>query len=372
SASRLAHAAPPGARRTGAPVESAPPPPDLVELGEPAPRHGSKLRKAAVLAGLGLTGLGVAAGTAAVKAPVCDTSVVQINGEGICVAPEVATSANHITRLLRTLPHMGSLDDSLASHQSDLHQPSRPTTRPLNDELTVVTWNLHHGDAADALGSRNQTPEMIERMNEQKADVYLLQEVAPYHVEELVNGLGMNGYYAQTTALQGNLILVHPQLDVQANAKRVVNYGEQTTLDDVSAPRLLIDIPQGRASEPRVVQALRVGRPDGSTAVVWNTHLMNGGDSPEERLAQAENSFAFVDAFAQPGEAVIGGGDLNSGADSEVVAQLAAHDFQTQGARIDWFGARGGTLTTEVSQPETDSGVPLSDHPTVIAQLDNG
>lgn len=368
SASRLAHAAPPGARRTGAPVESAPAP-DMVELGAPAPEQGSSWKKAAALVGLGLTGLGVAAGATALKAPVCDTSVVHVGLDGVCVSPEVATGANHITRLLRTLPHMSGLDDSLASHQSQLFQPSEATTRPLNDELTVSTWNLHHGDRADRLGARDQISEMIEALGDQKADVYLLQEVSPYHVEELVNGLGMNGYYAQTTPMQGNLVLVHPRLEVQANAKRVVNYGEQTTLDEVSAPRLLLDIPQGRASEPRVVQALRVGRPDGSTAVVWNTHLMNGGDSPEERLAQAENSFAFVDGFARPGEAVIGGGDLNSTAGSEVLGLLGSHAYEAQGARIDWFGARGGELTTDVSQPTSDSGDPLSDHPSVIARL---
>lgn len=362
-------APPPGlALETDLPLEDTQTP-DAVTLSEPSPRSTGTLKKIGAATALGLVGLGAAAGYTLSTAPVCDTGTISVSLDGVCVSPEASVGWNHVVRLAQGASHLDDLEDSLASHQNEVHHPDSPTTQPLSqDGLTAVTWNLHHGDAPDRHGARGQIDEMVQALKEQSADVYFLQEVSPWDVDDLVDGLGMEGYWAHTAPLQGNLILVHPELEVQDNVKRVVNYGDQTAID-VNGPKLILDVIDDGGLEPRVMQVLRVQEPDGDTAVLWNTHLMNGGDTVEERLAQADRSFDLVESLAAPGVTVLGGGDLNSGASSRVLADLRARGFDVDGTGVDWFATRNGAREEVQVHRLTDSqGRPLSDHPLVATR----
>lgn len=73
-----------------------------------------------------------------------------------------------------------------------------------SSEFSVTSWNLHHGASEDSDGARPQLKTQIERLKDQKSDIYLLQEVLPWHVKEIVEKTGKVGYYTQSSSRHDN------------------------------------------------------------------------------------------------------------------------------------------------------------------------
>ncbi len=321
------------------------------------------------LAGLALVGVaGGVAGSVLINAPICpgQTSPVSISREGICVSPDAATDAATAWRQLRGTPYTGQVIQDLASQQSRALQPGgdyHPPAASRDGGFRTVSWNLHHSQSPNQDGSRDQLDRMIQELRDQKAEVILLQEVNPWHAQDLVDGTGMVGYYSQTTSTQGNMILVHPDLEVLDNAKVVLNHDIKGRADAAGAST------QRGGREPRQAQALRLALPSGKTVLVWNTHLSTGDATDADRAAENERLLSFVETQARPGEAVLGGGDLNNSRHAPAPKLLDAHGFDVQGATIDWLAGRNlDRLETGHATLTETSGIRVSDHPMVWAE----
>lgn len=358
---------PPGARPARpVPSRPEPPPADRVELSgsDFAPSRGRKLL-ALGLAGLAAAGaVGGLVGYTLLEAPVCTDG-----GSVICVSPERGHEAQTAWRLfLRQFYE----DDARADLASDSNRvfPAPPGSHATGDgegPLQVVSWNLHRGQGLESEGSRDQTDVMVEELRAESPDVALLQEVPPWRVAEIVAGTGMDGYYTNTAPGQGNLILVHPDLEVEGNYRETLTFRIEDAEDAARVVQAWKD--EGPSHHPRSAQALRLRLEDGSTAVVWNTHLTNVDYRPGQGREETQRLLDFVDGVAAPGEPVIGGGDLNAEADHAELQMLREHGYDLQGARIDWLAARDADLREVGHETVRDGPWHVSDHPVVRGEV---
>lgn len=312
--------------------------------------------------------LGVA-GYAAQHLPVCQTSVVQVQDGGLCVSPTISVSAKGAERSLLSVPYHLSAARDNASTTNRVLQPAQTSEATTPDgEISVVSWNLHHSTSRDADGARDQLGAQIQQLNEADAEVYLLQEVNPWHAQRIVDGTGLTGYYSQTTARQGNLILVNPGLEVHGNFRSTINHD---ITPGNTGEALQVVMRESGGKEPRLVQGVRVSeRGSSETAVVFNTHLSTGKATPEARQAEATKLQSVLVQTAQGDEAVFGGGDLNQGRSGSLLQDLSQAGYQADGAKIDWLVSRGADLRDVSSSNLYDSqGIMLSDHPIVSGTI---
>jgi endonuclease/exonuclease/phosphatase family metal-dependent hydrolase len=261
--------------------------------------------------------------------------------------------------------------------------------------LLVRTWNLFHGNTKPP-ERRAHLEEMVRLATADRPAIVCLQEVPPWALADLGAWSGMQAFgevaarprlgpLPSTAALgrritslnpglfraafsgQANAILAAPELRpvdrhaIVLNARRFRRAQERWLklglLARVAWPK-----------ERRVCQALRVRRPDGTTALVANLHAT--AFPADQRLADAELLRAawFVDSLAAPEEPVLLCGDFNVPyARSRTLHDLAAPDwgFTEAGAGIDQVLVRGLASSPPVRWPperRTVDGRLLSDH----------
>jgi endonuclease/exonuclease/phosphatase family metal-dependent hydrolase len=150
---------------------------------------------------------------------------------------------------------------------------------------------------------------------------------------------------------QANAILVAPTLAVRDHTELVLNQRrfrqrESLRLGLPFAARLAWGL------ERRVVHALRTSLPDSRTMLVANLHATSY--RLDKRLADTEllRAATFADGLAEPGEAVVLGGDFNvTVVTSPILRQLATAEwgFSPAGPGLDHVLIRG----LEVVEPET-------------------
>lgn len=317
---------------------------------------------------LGLTALGLLGTYAGSHLPVCNTAQVQL-----CVPESLATPSATAWRYLQA---PANLVDTLESWQNHSHlvvkAPPHSQKATSSDQLKVVSWNLHHGLSQDSTGARPQLDTMVDRLESEGADIVLLQEVAPNQVDELVEGLGMQGFYAATTPVQGNLILLNP--DIRVNEDHVVfTTGEQP---GQALDTLVQWVSQGGGTgEPRNLQMLEVELPHGEQALIWNTHHLTGAysDNQHQQAAQRLSSALQSEIQEVPGRLVVGGGDLNAQLDQQqhpVVHHLGQiEELQSQAHRLDWIVTNTPQQFSSEWVRQAD-GTVVSDHPLVRSQVD--
>ncbi|MGV8124948.1 MAG: endonuclease/exonuclease/phosphatase family protein [Candidatus Xenobiia bacterium LiM19] len=285
---------------------------------------------------------------------------------------------SEIEPIIRSIPEIDATASDLTSKENNVLSPdgdAKPPRKTMEDgKLKVTSWNLHHG--LDRENKDNQVDEMVDKMRDAKSDVYMLQEVPPWEAQKLADEMGMKAYYTRTTPNQGNMILVNPGMQVEGNEKMILN-GDIKQGDKMSAYSALAKLEtasgneERQKAEPRVAQMLKVKTPDGKTVDLWNTHLTAIKDS-EFRKKEIDRVIATMNARAGSGDAVVGGGDLNSGPSDSVLADLRNNGYQTQGASIDWItGKNTDRPLNIVSNKELfdKNGVQLSDHPMVTVEI---
>ena len=122
--------------------------------------------------------------------------------------------------------------------------------------------------------------------------------------------------------------------------------------------------------EPRQVQAVHLVLPDGRQVMVWNTHLSTDAATSSDRAAEQVRLVDFLDAQARPGEAILGGGDLNNRLQDPAPQRLLERGFDVQGASIDFLASRGAEgLQTGHATLRDQTGQRISDHPMVWGEL---
>jgi endonuclease/exonuclease/phosphatase family metal-dependent hydrolase len=353
-------------------------PPELPKSADDGDRYdpgGPENNKRKWLAGaaLGITGLGMLGGAgvyAGAHLPVCQ-STQQIVGweQGPCVSQSVAQNAATAWRYTHAPFHVGDALDGWSSGQSQVinsDAASEQATTP--GEVTVVSWNLHHGQSQDVTGARPQLDTMISTLQAQDADILLLQEVAPQHADDLAEALDMQGYYAASTPVQGNLILLRPDIEVTSNSVAVTT-GQSPSNGLGTLTEWILD---GKgAGEPRNIQVLDVTLPGGQEAVVWNTHNMTGEYPGEMHERGAQIAVGAIRKHLDPGEIVIGGGDLNARSTVHpLVRELEELPIQGHSVNIDWIYASDGLPVEFQHQRIREGDIMVSDHILVRATID--
>lgn len=224
--------------------------------------------------------------------------------------------------------------------------------------LHVRTWNVFHGNA-DPPRRNGYLRTMISLALEDGPDVLCLQELPVWALGRLDRWSDMAtfgvvtrrplrlgpGSRWLTRAHQG---LFRSGLAGQANAILVTS---GRPVDDLGHAQ----ISDGRR-ERRLVHAVRLtGKP---SVVVANLHATNNFRDPLVPRAEAARAQAFVDALAEPGEAVVLAGDFN-------VTDPELPGFSAPGEGIDDILVRDATalgVTIWPRERRTRDGVVLSDH----------
>lgn len=344
---------------------------DRVELSERGPSRGRKLL-ALGFAGLAAAGVvGGLVGQTLLYAPTCQApgTALALQEGDVCVSPEAGHDAQTEFRVFRRQFYE---DDARADLASDSNRvfPAPAGSEATGDgqgPLRLVSWNLQRTLGLESEGSRDQTDTMVGELRKAEPDVAFLQEVPPWRAAEIVAGTGMDGYYQNTAPGQGNLTLVHPDLEVEGNYRETLTFDVQDADDAGRVVEAWKE--QGPSQHPRSAQALRLRLEDGSTAVVWNTHLTNIDYRPQQGLEEATRLVEFVEAVAEPGEPVLGGGDLNAEEGSAELRLLREHGFEVEGAHIDWLAARGASLEDVGHETVMDGPWHVSDHPLVSGEV---
>lgn len=289
--------------------------------------------------------------------------MVEIQQGELCVSPDLSTNVNAVQRSVRgELLHRAQSIDDLASPQNRVLRPQTPTGRAPDGELTVNTWNLHHGTSQDGTGARDQLDIQIQTLKESDADVDLLQEILPWHAQKIVDGTGKVGYYSQTTPRQGNLILVSPDLVVTENARLTLNHDVRTT-DEASQV-----VGKRSGLEPRAAQVLHLTGADtgGQTLAVFNTHLSTSSATPQDRDAEHQVLERLIEQHRGEADLLIGGGDLNTLDRKAIVQTFRENGLRVEGASIDWLVADSvGESEVKRVDVKTADGILVSDHPLV-------
>jgi endonuclease/exonuclease/phosphatase family metal-dependent hydrolase len=257
--------------------------------------------------------------------------------------------------------------------------------------LLVRTWNLFHGNTSPPQ-RRAFLADMVRLASEDRPDVLCLQELPVWALPALERWSGMtavgavaarpklppeagrrvtelnHGLFRSAVTGQANAILLGPSLRLQERRTLVLNpfaYRRRT------ARRLGLGLADrlAWAKERRVCQVVRVARAGGSTLVAANVHAT--GYRRHKHFAEAEllRAATFADGFAQPGEPLLLGGDLNvTMRSSPVLRELLGPEWGFDGATpnaIDHVLSRGLPLGPPARWPEARrrlDGAVLSDH----------
>lgn len=268
--------------------------------------------------------------------------------------------------------------------------------------LLVRTWNLFHGNAVPPERA-TYLEEMVRLASADRPGVLLLQEVPVWALDRLDEWSGMAavgevaarpslgplpstaeigraltalhyGLFRSAFAGQANAILLAPELGVLSCDSIVLN---PRAFRRVQAKWLGLGLAArlAWANERRVCQAVRIGLPDGTTALVANLHATSY--PPDERTADAEllRAAVLVDALAAPDEPVVLGGDVNVAGDrSWTLRDLTRPEwgFSAPGSGIDQVLVRGTPATTPERWPAERrrvGGRLLSDHAPVEVRV---
>jgi len=246
--------------------------------------------------------------------------------------------------------------------------------------LRVVNWNVHRFRGADRQGAPPQQHQILEELDEERADVYLLQEIPPGLERVTVDTLGMPGYQSLTLPDKSALVLLHPDLKVLEN-RRVWLFPTPEPADEAAAAAALANYQrythqqmERQYFEPRTAQIFVLETPSGKRLKLFHVHLTSGpADYQLEgrpnlgtlRLEQARLLFPLLDEGGLP---VVGGGDFNG---PEVAAEFRARGYQVGGRELDWLVARGvdqGEVEVEMLRDERNDELRLSDHPFMRAE----
>jgi endonuclease/exonuclease/phosphatase family metal-dependent hydrolase len=324
---------------------------------------------------LGLSGAGMLAGASvpvAAHLPVCQQSQQVVGWEQgrPCLASDLAVGGATARRYASLPFHLG---DQMEAWRSGNHQVfAAPANAPRlgnsEEQLKVVSWNLHHGLSQDSTGARPQRDTMIEHLQREDADVVLLQEVAPGDADDLAEALGMQGYYAGSTPVQGNMILLRP--DMKVNHQSVTYTTGQSGEDSWGTLKDWV-FNQGGASEPRNLQILKVEMPNGQPALIWNTHHVTHQYSDQQKEAAARAMVGALRENLDYGELMVGGGDLNvSDPNHPLIQDLnQLPGVSGQQRNLDWIYASDSSQAQFSGQVVESDGIMVSDHPLVRAHL---
>lgn len=358
-------------KATPVPIPPSPPPDEPSPEAGRARHRGRKIVTYGMLAAGSLAGVATGLTHAAAHLPVCQEQQQIVGWEQgqPCVSLHTATQGATAWRFLDAPFHLSGAMDSWNGQQNlVLGAPGAAPRMGDSQELKVVSWNLHHGLSQDSTGARPQLDTMIDKLQQEDADVILLQEVSPGHAGQLAESLQMQGFYAQTTLVQGNLILLRPDIQVQDQTAtwitgQLPGDGFHTLKEWVTG--------QGGQTEPRNLQVLQVELPGGQRATLWNTHNLTGDYSPQQRSDASRRLVNQLHESIRPGDLVVGGGDLNARDTSDpIIHDLQELDgVQGQQHNIDWIYSSDTAQARFSGETVQHNGLMVSDHPLVRATL---
>jgi endonuclease/exonuclease/phosphatase family metal-dependent hydrolase len=263
--------------------------------------------------------------------------------------------------------------------------------------LLVRTWNVFHGNA-EPPERRTFLEQMVRLASADEPDVLLLQEVPVWALRRLPRWSGMQSFGAVaarpklgSAELGGAVTAVHrgflrSAFTGQANAILLGARLRPVTSDSIYlnplrfrrewSRRLGLDLPARLrwSRERRVCQVVRATSGERSL-VVANLHVSSVADI-RIRDAELHRAAVFVDRFAEGGEAVVFGGDLNVRVGgSTMLGQLGGPEwgFSAPIPGLDQILVRGATAGRPEPWPEGRrrlDGRLLSDHAPVEVRVE--
>ncbi len=176
---------------------------------------------------------------------------------------------------------------------------------PRSTRITVLTYNIYHGEDAHGGSNLDAVARIINRL---EPDVVALQEVD--NKTERAKGLDLTFELSRRTGMEG--------VFGQAMPYSGGGYGEAVlTRLPILATRNH-PLPYVGEAEPRAALEITVPLANGEHLLFVGTHLDHQED-PENRLMQARR---LVELYAEATEPVILAGDLNATPDSETMGLL--------------------------------------------------
>jgi endonuclease/exonuclease/phosphatase family metal-dependent hydrolase len=269
--------------------------------------------------------------------------------------------------------------------------------------VLLRTWNLFHGNAVPP-ERRAFLEDMVRLLTADRPDLVLLQELPLWSFSHLEAWTGMQAFAERAAPVrlgplpstpslgrrvtslnhgllrsafsgQGNAILASAQFRSLARHSVVLN-DRRFRRAQARWLRLGVVARLAWAKERRVCQTVRLLLPSERTLLVANLHATSF--RPDDRLADAEllRAAVFVDGLADPGEAVVMGGDFNVKAErSGTLADLAAGEwgFDRFGHGVDHVLLRGARIVRAEAWPRARrevGGRLLSDHPPIEVEIE--
>lgn len=180
------------------------------------------------------------------------------------------------------------------------------------DTLTVVSYNIYHGEQAYEAGKSN-LKDVAELINELRPDFVVLQEVDSLtrRTAEINNGgpmdmvnrlsqlTGMHGYFGKAIDYDGG------------------GYGQgMLTKSPLQLQRVRLPSPEG--GEPRIMLYAEAQTASGTRIIMGGTHLCHL--HAENRLAQVK---AINSSLLESGRPALIAGDFNFTADSESYKEMS-------------------------------------------------
>lgn len=261
--------------------------------------------------------------------------------------------------------------------------------------MLIRSWNLFHGNTVPP-GRDAFLEEMVRLATADDPDVLCVQEVPAWALGRftvgdvaarpmlgpvpITAGIGRrltepnHGLLRSAFSGQGNAMAISPRLRVLAHTSLVLNphrfrAAQSRALGLGAIARV------GWAKERRIMQAVRLAAPDGTTFLVTNMHCTSY--PADERLADAEVLRAawFAVSTASPEDVVVLAGDFNArAATSRSLHDLTSPEwgFSAPGPGIDHIlvrGAAAGPLRRWPDSQRRHGDRLLSDHAPVEIEL---
>ncbi len=176
------------------------------------------------------------------------------------------------------------------------------------ETLTVMTYNIHHGEGMDGKIDMMRIADVIESVS---PDLVALQEVD--HITRRSNGVnqaaevghltGMNYAFGKAMEFEGGF------------------YGLAVLSRSLIDGKKTHTLPFSPGHEPRIVLEIKI-RHEGETITFFNTHLDHITDSPD-RMAAIKSIESLVEK--NPNQSIILAGDLNALPNSNEIERLRKH-----------------------------------------------
>lgn len=188
---------------------------------------------------------------------------------------------------------------------------SKANTAATGDTLTVMTYNIHHGNAPENTDGKITIDSIAAVINSVQPDLVALQEI-DVHTHRSGTDLHEAKRLAELTNMHAFFVKT---FDYDGGAYGIAVLSKFPITDSAG---YLLPKEAGTREEVRGLCLIKINLPDGQPLYFASTHL---GLSKNTRLLQADSILRVISEISDP---FIIGGDFNSKPGSETINKISA------------------------------------------------